>query len=248
MDPDLERLIRLQQIDTFSENARRRIGDQPALVAALDNRLETAQAGLATAKAAADQGQSARRTLEKDLAAVQSRLAKYKDQLMEVKTNKEYQAMQKEIEVAQKEVARLEDRLLEQMLANDELAAAVKAAEARLNADKKAIAEERARLEQEAAALESQLRERTAARDEVARALPPDLLASYETIARNRRGQAVAEARAGICTACHVRLRPQVFNEILTNNAIRQCDSCQRFLFCASSTNNPVDTAAGAPR
>lgn len=246
MDPDLERLIRLQQIDTFTDSARRRVTDHPNLIAALDSRLEAAQAALAAAKQGADQGQTARRAFEKDLAAVQSRLAKYKDQLMEVKTNKEYQAMQKEIEAAQKEVARLEDRLLEQMLANDDLAAAVKAAEARLGDDKKAIAGERARLDEERATLEEELGRKTAARDEVARQLPADLLASYETIARNRRGQALAEAKGGICSACHVRLRPQVFNEILGNSAIRQCDSCQRFLYFAS--DSPADTGAGAPR
>ncbi|MBP1634025.1 MAG: hypothetical protein H6Q10_599 [Acidobacteria bacterium] len=247
MDADLERLIRLQQIDTFTEAARRRIAEQPTLIAGLDSRLEAAEAGLAAAKQGAEQGQAARRTLEKDLAAVQSRLTKYKDQLMEVKTNKEYQAMQKEIEVAQKEVGRLEDRLLEQLLANDELGAGVKAAEVRLDEDKKSVAAERARLEQEAAALEEELQRKTAARQEVAGQLPPDLLASYETIARGRRGQAVAEARGGLCTACHVRLRPQIYNEILANNAIRQCGSCQRFLYFAPS-DAPADPEAGAPR
>lgn len=246
MDPDLERLIRLQQIDTFTETARRRVADHPGLIAALDSRLESAHAGLAIARHDADQGQVARRTIEKDLAAIQSRLAKYKDQLMEVKTNKEYQAMQKEIEAAQKEVARLEDRLLEQLLANDDLAAAVKAAEARLADDQKGIAAERARLEHETADLEQELERRTAARDEVTRQLPADLLASYETIARGRRGQALAEARNGLCTACHVRLRPQVYNEILANNAIRQCGSCQRFLYFAGDSQ--ADTGAGAPR
>jgi predicted nucleic acid-binding Zn-ribbon protein len=246
MDPDLERLIRLQQIDTFTEGARRRVADHPSLIAALDNRLESGQAALAAARHATEEGQVSRRALEKDLAAVQSRLSKYKDQLMEVKTNKEYQAMQKEIEAAQKEVGRLEDRLLEQMLANDDLAAAVKAAEARLKEDQKAIADERARLEQETAALEEELRRKTAAREEVAGLLPADLLASYETIARGRRGQAVAEARGGLCTACHVRLRPQVYNEILANNAIRQCDSCQRFLYRAG--DGQANGLAGAPR
>ena len=34
-----------------------------------------------------------------------------------------------------------------------------------------------------------------------------------------------------MCTICHVRLRPQVFNEVRQNNAIIQCDSCQRILY-----------------
>jgi len=41
----------------------------------------------------------------------------------------------------------------------------------------------------------------------------------------------VAEAREGHCTSCHVRLRPQVFNDIRTNDNLIQCDSCQRILY-----------------
>ena len=41
----------------------------------------------------------------------------------------------------------------------------------------------------------------------------------------------MAEARSGICTICHVRLRPQVFNTVLKNESIQQCDSCNRILY-----------------
>ena len=41
----------------------------------------------------------------------------------------------------------------------------------------------------------------------------------------------MAEAREGICTICHVRLRPQVFQVVRTNDQIVQCDSCQRILY-----------------
>ena len=42
---------------------------------------------------------------------------------------------------------------------------------------------------------------------------------------------AVAEARDGLCVVCHVRLRPQVFNEVRRNDGIVQCDSCTRILY-----------------
>jgi predicted nucleic acid-binding Zn-ribbon protein len=37
----------------------------------------------------------------------------------------------------------------------------------------------------------------------------------------------------GICTGCHVRLRPNVEHLVRRNDAITQCDSCQRILFFA---------------
>ena len=62
-----------------------------------------------SAKARVAENQAARRAVEKDLAMIQARLSKFKDQLMEVKTNKEYTAMLKEIEVGAARGAHLED-------------------------------------------------------------------------------------------------------------------------------------------
>ena len=43
---------------------------------------------------------------------------------------------------------------------------------------------------------------------------------------------AIATAtRDGLCSACHVRLRPQVFQEIRRNDQIIQCFSCNRILY-----------------
>ena len=54
-------------------------------------------------------------------------------------------------------------------------------------------------------------------------------------------GVAMAEARGGVCTICHVRLRPQVFNTVLRNDSILQCDHCNRILYYV-----PVPASAAA--
>ena len=74
------------------------------------------------AKATLDVHRTARAAIEKDLAEVQGRLNRYKDQLMAVKTNKEYHAMQSEIATAESEVQAHEDRLLERRVEADDLA------------------------------------------------------------------------------------------------------------------------------
>jgi predicted nucleic acid-binding Zn-ribbon protein len=58
-----------------------------------------------------------------------------------------------------------------------------------------------------------------------------ELLSRYRTIAQARRGIALAEAREELCTACHVRIRPQVYAELLRAEVIYVCDSCDRILF-----------------
>ena len=68
-------------------------------------------------------------------------------------------------------------------------------------------------------------------RAELVKALDPKVLTLFDLVSRRRNGVAVAEARDGICTICHVRLRPQVFNTVRRNEEIVQCDSCNRILY-----------------
>lgn len=233
MHPDLERLIRLQQLDTFVETARRAVAEHPTRVQAFESRLDEATGRLTSAQQALAANQTDRRSLDKDLAAVQGRLSKFKDQLMEVKTNREYTAMLKEIEVAQQEVRRLEDRMLERMLEADEFSGAMKASEKALAAERANIQEERDRLEKEIATLAAELETSLSQRQQLVQQIDPQAMAIFETVARGRRGVAVAEAKDGLCTICHVRLRPQKFNEVRRNADIIQCDSCQRILYFA---------------
>jgi predicted nucleic acid-binding Zn-ribbon protein len=231
LNRDLQLLIRLQELDTSAEQHRRRVTDIPILEASLDARLaeRTAAVEAVTARIAASQ--AARREVEKDLAAVQSRLSKFKNQLMEVKTNKEYQAMQKEMSVAEQEISDLETRMLERMEEADALALELKAAEAALKTEQAEIAAARQKLDAERGQVDEALKRTAEERAQVAAQVSPEALALFERIAHGRKGQAMAEARDGLCTICHVRLRPQVFNEARRNEQLIQCDSCTRILY-----------------
>ncbi len=231
MLPDLQHLIRLQQLDTDIDTARRRIAEIPLLQQAMDARLADQQAAVAATRQRLADNQAKRREIEKDVATIQTRLSKYKDQLMEVKTNKEYQAMQHEIATAQDSIRGQEDRILEGMEEAEELTRELKAAEAELKRQQAEVATEQKVLTDEATALEQAIGNHGTEREQVASEISPQSLALFEHVARARRGLAVAEARDGLCTVCHVRLRPQVFNDVRRNEALIQCESCQRILY-----------------
>lgn len=230
MHPDLEHLIQLQRFESDRDQARRGVEAMPARRDTIDARLAEAEARVALARDHAATNQAARRAVEKDLALVQGRLAKFKDQLMAVKTNKEYQAMQHEIATADAEVKRFEDLLLERMMEADEVAAAIKLAEADLAAERAKAREEHEALAAEHTALERALAEAEQQRERLAGGMPAELVAMFDQI-RARRETAVVEARDGHCTVCHVRLRPQVYNQIRLNEELIRCDSCGRLLY-----------------
>lgn len=233
MSPELERLIRLQDIETRAAEAQRRIADAPGQIAALDAKLQASREGVSSAKQAIADHNARRRTLDNDLASAQQRLSKYKDQLMAVKTNDEYHAMQHQIAAMEAEVSRVEEQILVNMVEADELAATLQTAQATLKKDEISIETERATIEAETADRRTVLAQSNADRAAVLPDLSRDALELFERVRKARQGIAVAQALNGQCTMCHVRLRPQVYNTIIKNEAIIQCDHCQRILYFA---------------
>jgi predicted nucleic acid-binding Zn-ribbon protein len=152
---------------------------------------------------------------------------------MEVKTNTEYHAMQHQIEAANAEVARFEEQILVSMLEADEIGARLAAADARLKADEAEVARERASIEGDVARCRTMLDQTGAERQTVMPEISRAHVELFERVMKARQGIAVAQAVDGHCSICHVRLRPQVYNTILRNEQIVQCDSCQRILYFA---------------
>jgi predicted nucleic acid-binding Zn-ribbon protein len=232
MSPDLDRLIKLQHLDTRIEEARRTIASHPERLAAADTRLNEAKHAVDAAKQRLKDSQDARRALEKDAAVYQGRLTKFKDQLSAVKTNREYQAMQHEIATAQQELGIAEEKVLERMMEADALTAEIKQAEAVLATQQKEADAEKKALASELAETEQSLARNTAARAALIAEMPKPIHALYDQVSRARKGVAISMAtRDGLCSVCHVRLRPPVFQQVRQNDTIVQCEVCQRILY-----------------
>jgi hypothetical protein len=232
VSPTLAALIALQALDSAADAARKRLADLPLAEEAL-------AAGLAAARAAADavktkihDNQQARRALEKDISAVDVRLARFEDHKAAIKTNHEYTALLHEITTAKSEKNAIEERLLMLMEDADGLAAEQKTAEAALAAMTVDGDRARAAFGTERATVEAELARLAHERSGEARGLDAPLLGKYEQLLKQRRGIAVARLSGGeVCAACHVRLRPHVAQQVRRNDAIVPCDSCQRILY-----------------
>jgi len=232
MSPDLDRLIKLQHLESAIANARSAIAAHPQRLADAGRRLDESTHAVEAAKDGLKQNHEARRALEKDVAVYQGRLTKFKDQLSAVKTNREYQAMQHEIATAQSDLGAVEEKVLERMLEADAITAEMKRAEAALAVRKKEIDAEKKSLAEELASVERSLTQATEARAAIVKDVSPRLMALFEQVARARKGVAICGAtRDGLCSLCHVRLRPSVFQQVRANDAIIQCESCQRVLY-----------------
>jgi predicted nucleic acid-binding Zn-ribbon protein len=232
MSPDLDGLIKLQHLDTQIDEARRAIAAHPQRLADADARLSEARQAVEQATQRLKDNQEARRALEKDVAVYQARISKFRDQQGAVKTNKEYQALGHEMETALKDLAGVEEKVLERMMEADTIAADVTQVEAAMAAEQKLIDAEKKELVQELTSVEAALAKATEARSGLVGNINPRVMALFQQVGKARKGLAiVSTTRDGLCSACHVRLRPQVFQLVRANDTIIQCDSCQRILY-----------------
>lgn len=244
MLPDLERLIQLQEIESKAAVAAKAIAEAPGRIAALDALLKGATLALDSAKHALAENKTRRGLIDKDLASAQQRQDKYKDQVMAVKTNEQLHAMQHQIKAVADEIGVHEEKVLVSMMEADEVNATIQKAEAALKAAQAKVGTERAAVEADVKVQQGVVTECATARTTLVATLnDKGLLDTFGRIAKVR-GTAVARAEGERCTVCQVRLRPAVFVQVLKNDQIMQCDSCNRILYFIAPVVAPAAPAA----
>lgn len=230
MHADLEKLIQLQHAESELRQVENELAEVPKHKEESDRRLKEERSRLDAAKESLAASQKARRQLESELQDLESKRSKYKGQLMDVKTNKEYTAMLHEIESVEREVRGREDLILVEMEKAESLGAEVKREEAAFKGIEEAFRAETKVLDEKAAVLQRKTAALAADRDAVAATVSASALELFHRIAK-KRGSAVAEVKDATCQLCHLKLRLQMFVELRHNEAIVQCPSCSRILY-----------------
>jgi uncharacterized protein len=230
MNPDLEKLVRLHHAEADLKRVESELAEIPRRKQAVAEALAHDRARLDAARAAFEASQKARKQHESQVQDLEAKRSKYKGQLMEVKTNKEYTAMLHEIEGVEREIKGREDLILEEMEKAEGLQAAVRREESDFKAVESGARQATGDLEAAAAKLEAEAGRLRGERDLVAATVPENARELYARITKQR-GSGVAEARDGMCQACHVRMRVQIWAEVRHSDQIFQCESCSRILY-----------------
>lgn len=231
MNETLDRLQQLQVDDLKIHSLKAEIAEQPRKLEEIAAKREEARAGVKAAEGHLQSIEHERRDREGDLQTEGERLKKYKTQLSQVKTNKEYTTMLHEIETTERKIGDLEEQILLGMDAAD--ATASKLAETKESAAliEQTCREEEERVRARTAEAEAELAAAEADRKRLAGEIEPDALRRYEQIRSRMRGVAVAKAHKGLCGACGVELPPQLYNQLFQDSALHNCPACQRIMY-----------------
>jgi predicted nucleic acid-binding Zn-ribbon protein len=231
VDTDFDQIIQLQHLDTEIHHADLVLEGIPRLIREIDARIQSCSKVVADAKDKMAQNQKRRRDLETEVKDVKAQVGKYKRQLNEVKTNKEYTSFLKEIEEAQHKIDTLEEAIIAEMLAADDIEEEIKSAVRKQAQEVESHQKEKLVLDgkmKETEALKARL---SREREILLPSVPPEQKRLYEAIFQKKNGIALSPVRGDFCAMCHMRIRPQMLNEIRDKSAVILCENCGRILY-----------------
>jgi len=231
MAVNLHPLIQLHFLDQEIAALNNRFSRIPIQMQEVDRKLDRAQRHVQEKQVLIGENQKKRRELESDLALIETKRKRYKEQLDGVKTNKEYTGLQHEIELVSQAIREIEDQILGHMEEADTIKAQLDEAQKIKEREEKVLLDEKRIIQAEGDKLEAESNDLKGKRQHWVSQIPPDIMEEYERLATHRKGVALAEARDAMCQECQVRIRPQLFQEIRRNDTIINCENCNRIFF-----------------
>ncbi len=230
MQKVLETLIYLQDIDTQLQRLEAERGDLPQKVKELADEVEEMRNRLAQKIEAKNSLIAEKSSLDNDVILLDEQLKKYKVQLYQVKTNKEYDAITLEIETSEKNKEDKEFRSLELEESIGKISEEIKELEEQLQSQQALLEANKKELDEKLEKTHEQQQQLEEKRKGAAQKLSRQILSTYDRIRKARGGVAVARLIGGACSECSSRIPPQHGLEIRMMNSLNYCEVCGRIV------------------
>lgn len=230
MNISTESLRELHRIHRQLKDLRDRLERGPKQVAAADANIKKMETDLEQAKDASRKTRIAADQKQLQLKSREDKIKDLRSKLNQAASNREYQALKEQIAADEQANSVLADEILEALEKMDQLAMAVKTAEANLSKAREEGAKTKQRVDSERANLESELARVQANLTEAEAKLPPDFKREYERIARVRGEDTLAQVEGDTCGHCYQMLTAQTINDLYMARPVF-CKSCGCLLY-----------------
>jgi len=233
MQKEIELLMKLQDIDYFIGELERSKDYLPDMMGNLRTEMEELEETLENHKKRLEEAKVEQKQLEIEIAANNEALEKYQQQMLSIKTNKEYDALMQEIDKTKESVSTAEDKTLLLMDEISELEEKIEEYTAKAADVKERNSGQLEQLQNQIDAVGEKMQMKDDERKNVLVRIPKPLMSAYERIRKGRGGDVVVPVRKRSCGACHKQLEPHLVQEIKKGTKIIMCDSCGRILYWA---------------
>jgi predicted nucleic acid-binding Zn-ribbon protein len=227
---EIDRLLAVQDLDCRLRDLRREMADIPARQQEERSRLAEHEANVAEAEQALKAEQANIKQLEVEIESRREKIAKLRQQQMQLKSNDEFRAMEHQIASVGKEIGELEDSELVLMESVEGARGVVAERRRELGAEAAAVEEDVDLLNQRLAAIREEAAGLEQQRAGAVDGIDAEWLTRYERILE-RRDRAIVALEGGVCGGCHMKLPPSVLQNVKRSEGMVACEHCGRLLY-----------------
>jgi uncharacterized protein len=224
-------LVRIQECDSQLVKLSAKKKTIPEDIEKLNQEFSSFEEGIKKNKVKYDEFKTRHTENENKIKKINEGIVKTKERMLEVKNNKEYQAMLKEIDTAESSRGEVETSIISLLEELDKLSALVKKDEEILKQGRNKYEQEKKVLEDDLNAVDSDGVTWEQKRVELQKNIPDDLLSRYERIKKRNKGVGVTSVWKATCNGCHMNIPPQLYNELQRSEELFSCPNCNRIIY-----------------
>lgn len=245
-----EQMRALYLLDQEVRGLRSRLDAAIRRQQAQQNKLEQHQRQYAELEEQIRLGQAKAGALELQVKAAEDKIAKLREQMNTVKSNKEYSALLVEVNTLKVDKSKLEDEALARMGEVDALKQHLEQVEEKIQQQQKLVDLAAAEVASARAEVGQRLEEVTAQRDAAADQVPQEARALFNRLAQNYEGEAMAPVEEADrrrmeynCGGCYMSLPIERVNALMMKpDDLVTCPNCGRILYLDQELKSAINS------
>ncbi|NOY89429.1 MAG: hypothetical protein GXO93_08610 [FCB group bacterium] len=231
MQQKLELLLKLQVIDYDLGELERSKEYLPDMMENLTREIKEAQEQYDNSVESLEEAKIKQKNLELEIKTKEAELQKFQQQMMSIKTNKEYDALVAEIDSVKANISSKETELLETIDLVDLLENNIKDYKIKLEQTKENNTKQLSILQKKIDSIGDKVSGKEVERKVITTEIPKQLMSVYERVRKGKGGSAVVAVKKRACGACYKSLTPRKIQDIRRGDKILTCDNCGRLLY-----------------
>lgn len=227
----VEKLLILQDRDRRIQQLTRESEDIPARKKLIETRLAEHRKALQDGQSELKAKQAAAKNLDVEIESQKQRILKLREQQGSIRTNEEYRAIEREVANLQQQIKGLEDQEITLMEEAEGVRARVQELEKNLKREEDLVKSDWAAQDSRLAAISSELEKLKQDRSGLTTDVDPAWLSRYERTFKHTGDFALVPIESGSCGGCHMKLPPQVAQDVKKGGHMICCSFCGRLLY-----------------
>lgn len=231
MQAEVMALLRLQVIDYDLGELERSKEYLPDMMDNLQREIIDARERFERATADLEAARIRQKHLELEIATREAGLQKFQQQMMSIKTNKEYDALVAEIDGVKSAINKHETELLETMEVVKTLESSIVEFRERAVQIKENNEKQLSILKEKIESIGDKVQGKQVEREQLLVDVPRRIMSVYDRVRRGKGGAAIVAVKNRACSGCFKQLTPKKIQDIRRADGIFTCDNCGRLLF-----------------